>query len=78
MPAETQLFEISLEIHPTKRETAIENLNYISFVTWAVTENPNFRVHVIFLTLKMIEQLNFRCSLIFANRADNLNYVPQI
>ena len=37
-------FEITFKIHPTKRENVFEKLNHISFITWAVTENPNFRV----------------------------------
>ena len=56
-----------LQIHPTKRENAVQNLNSISFNTWAVTENPNLRVSVISLACKKIEQLNFRCSILFPN-----------
>ena len=54
LPAKTQLFEISLKIHLTKWENAFEKLNYISVVTWVVTENPNFRVFVISLALKKL------------------------
>ena len=46
MPAKTHFFEIILKVHWTKRENAFENLNYISFATWAVTENPNIRVYM--------------------------------
>ena len=35
-----KLFEIILQIHHIKRENAFENLNLISFVTWAVPKNP--------------------------------------
>ena len=77
MPAKTQFFEIILKFHPTKRENALENLNYVSFVNWAATVNPNFRVFVLSLARKKIEELNFCFSLLFANRADNLDYVPQ-
>ena len=33
---------------PTERENAFEKLNHISFLTWAVTENPNFWIFYIF------------------------------
>ena len=68
----TQFFEIILKIHPTKRENAFGNLNYISFVTWAVTENPN----LFWLAFGTLE--NWKTIISFlANRVDNLNYVHQ-
>ena len=39
MIAKTALFEIILNVHATKREHADENLNHISFATWAVSKN---------------------------------------
>ena len=54
MPAKTQIFEIISKFQPTERENAFENWNYNSFVTWAVTENPNFRVFVTSLARKKI------------------------
>ena len=54
MSAKTQLFRTLLKIHPTKREKAFENLNGISFLTWAVTENPNFRFFIKSLACKHI------------------------
>ena len=61
MPATTQLFEIILKIFLTKRKNAFEKLNHISFVTAAVTENPNFRVSTKSLARKNIEHLKFGC-----------------
>ena len=61
MPTKTQFSEIILKIYLTKRENAFEKLNHISFVTWAVTENPNFRVCVKVLARKKIDNLNFGC-----------------
>ena len=52
-------FEIVLKVLPTKRKDALEKLNHISFFTWAVTENTNFWVFLIYLECKNIEQLNF-------------------
>ena len=45
-------FELILIFYPTKRENAFEKLNHICFVTWAVTENPNFGVFVVSLSRK--------------------------
>ena len=61
IPANAQFCEIILKIYLTKRKNAFEKLNYISFLTWAITENPKFRVFVIFLASKKIEHLNFVC-----------------
>ena len=69
-------FEIILKIYPTKRENAVEALNCISFVTWAVLKNPKSRVLFISLARKMIK-LNFCYSLLFANWAKNQNNWPQ-
>ena len=77
MPAKTQFSEITLKIYLSKRENAFEKLNHISFVSWAVTENPNFRDFVISLARKKTEHLNLGCLLLFANWAERLNYVPQ-
>ena len=54
IPAKTQFFEY----HSTKRENNFQNLNYISFVTWAVTENSNFRLFGRSLAREKIEQPN--------------------
>ena len=51
-PEKIQFSEITLTIYMTKRENAFEKLNHISFVSWAVTENPNFRDFVISLDRK--------------------------
>ena len=40
MPAITQYFEMILKVYLIKRENVFGKLNHISFVTWAVTENP--------------------------------------
>ena len=72
MPAIRQLFILFLKIDPTQRQNAFENLNYISFDTWAVTENPNFQFFVITSACKKIEQLNFCCSRLFSNGTENL------
>ena len=77
IPARTQFFEIILKIYLTKRKNAFEKLNHINFVTWAVTENTNFRVFVISLAVKKIELQNFGSYLLFANWAEVLNYVPE-
>ena len=77
IPARTQFSEIILKIYLTKRKNAFEKLNHINFVTWAVTENPNFRVLVISLAFKKIELLNYGSELLFANCAEVVNYVPQ-
>ena len=77
MPAKTQFFETFSEIHPTKRENVFESLNYISSVTWAVSENPNFRIFVISFAGKHVENLKFCCSFLFENCADSMIYVPQ-
>ena len=77
MPTKTHFFGINLKIHPTKQENAFENMNYISFITWTVTENPNFRIFVEPLAREKIEQLNFGCKLLFPYWAVYLNNAPQ-
>ena len=44
IPAKTQFSEIILKIYLTNRKNAFEKVNHINFVTWAVTQNPNFQV----------------------------------
>ena len=39
-----KLFELDLKFHHTKRKKVVQNLKYISFNTWAVTSNPNFKI----------------------------------
>ena len=47
-------FENILKIDRTKRENAFEKLNHISFVTWAVTQNTNFWVLLLFWPVKKL------------------------
>ena len=44
MTAKIDFFEIIFKVHPTKRENVFEKLNFICFVTWAVTINPKIEV----------------------------------
>ena len=61
MPAKIQFFEIILRTYLSERKNALEKLNHTSFVTWAVTENPKFRVCVESVSRKKIEHLKFGC-----------------
>ena len=49
--------ELILKFHPTESEKVSQNLNHISFVTWAVTKAPQIWL-VISLARQMISQLN--------------------
>ena len=75
MTTNSIFFEIILTVHPTKWENAFENLNDISFATWAVTKNPNFQVFVASSAQKKIEWLSFFSPLVSANGAENQNSV---
>ena len=70
------LLEIFLKVRPTKRKNVLANLNYISFFTWILSENPKFRFFALFL-LKRLNNYIFVLLFLKFTLQKKHNYVPR-
>ena len=59
-----KFLETIIEVHFTKRETAVQNLNHICFAAWAVGKSSKVRVSLMSLASEKIDQLSVRSSLL--------------